>query len=89
MKKLPFCKRHLPVEENSPILYDNHLCGCMRAQLCLTLCNPMDCSLPGYMWNLKNSTNEFIDKMETKTQTPTNLWLPKGKGGKDKLRVYN
>ena len=43
----------------------------MRAQLYLTLCNPMDCSLPDYMWNLKNSTNEFIDKTETKTQTQT------------------
>ena len=23
------------------------LCGCLVAQLCLTLCSPMDCSLPG------------------------------------------
>ena len=23
------------------------VCVCVHAQLCLTLCNPMDCSLPG------------------------------------------
>jgi len=33
------------------------------------------------MWNLKNNTNEFIDKTETDSQTQkTNLWLPKEKG---------
>ena len=25
----------------------NHLCACVCAQSCLTLCNPMDCSPPG------------------------------------------
>ena len=32
------------------------------------------------MWNLKNDTNELMDKTETDSQTQkTNLWLPKGK----------
>ena len=25
-----------------------HCCCCSAAQLCLTLCNPMDCSMPGF-----------------------------------------
>ena len=39
------------------------------------------------MWNLKkNDTNELIYKIEIDSQTQkTNLWLPKGKVGKDKL----
>ena len=33
------------------------------------------------MWNLKNNTNEPINKTETDSQTQkSNLWLPKGKG---------
>ena len=40
-----------------------------------------------YMWNLKkNDTNELIYKIEIDSQTQkTNLWLPTGKAGKDKL----
>ena len=42
------------------------------------------------MWDLKNSTNELIYKTETDLQTwKTNLWLPKGKGERDKLGVWN
>ena len=38
-----------------------------------------------YMWNLKYDTNEFTYKTETDSQTQkTNLWLPKGKGWRDK-----
>ena len=34
-----------------------------------------------YMWNLKNNTNELIDKTETDSQAQkTNLWFPKGRG---------
>ena len=34
----------------------------------------------------KNSTNELIYEAETDAQTKkTNLWLPKGKGGREKL----
>ena len=39
-----------------------------------------------YMWNpiLKNYTNELIYKTETDSQiSKTNLWLPKGKHGKE------
>ena len=40
-----------------------------------------------YMWNLKkNDTNELIYKTEIESQMwKTNLWLPGGKGGRDKL----
>ena len=42
-----------------------------------------------YMWNLKIDTNELIYRTETDSQTQkTNLWLPKGKGGRDKLGVW-
>ena len=41
-----------------------------------------------YTWNLKNSTNEHIYKTGTDSQIQkTNLWLPKGKVGRDKLGV--
>ena len=40
------------------------------------------------MWNLKYDTNELTYKTETDSQTyETNLWLPKGKGGREKLGV--
>ena len=43
-----------------------------------------------YMWNLENDANELIYKTETDSQTQkTSLWLPKGKQGKDKLRVLD
>ena len=40
-----------------------------------------------YMWNLKkNGTNELIYKREIESQMQkTNLWLPGGKGGRDKM----
>ena len=42
------------------------------------------------MWNLKNDTNELIDKTETDPQTQkTNLWLPRGKEGREKLGIWN
>ena len=42
------------------------------------------------MWNLKNYTNELIDKTETDPQTQkTNLWLPRGKEGREKLGIWN
>ena len=42
------------------------------------------------MWHLKYDTNELIYKTETDSQAQkTNLWLPKGKGGGDKLGVWN
>ena len=38
---------------------------------------------------LKSDTNELIYKRETDSQTQkANLWLPKEKGGKDKLGVW-
>ena len=38
----------------------------------------------------KNDTNELIYKVEIDSQTQkTNLWLPKGEGGRDKLRIQN
>ena len=41
-----------------------------------------------YMRNLKHYTNECIYKTEIDPQTQkTNLWLPKGKGGRNKLGV--
>ena len=41
-----------------------------------------------YIQNLKYDTNGLIYKTETHSQTQkTNLWLPKGKRGKDKLGV--
>ena len=43
-----------------------------------------------YMWYLKNNTNESIYKTETDSQTQkTNLWLPKGKGGRGNLGVWD
>ena len=33
------------------------------------------------MWNLKNDANELIYKTDSQT-FKTNLWLPKGKGGR-------
>ena len=40
------------------------------------------------MWKLKHNTNEFIDEIETDSQTSkTNLWLPKGEE-KYKLGVW-
>ena len=42
------------------------------------------------MWNLKYDTNKLIYKTKTDSQTQkTNLWLPKGKGGGDKLGVWD
>ena len=42
------------------------------------------------MWNLKYDTNELIYKTETDSQTQkTNVWLPKGKGMRDKLEVWD
>ena len=33
-----------------------------------------------HMWNLKNDTNELVNKTETDSRTQkTNLWLSKGK----------
>ena len=32
-----------------------------------------------YMWNLKNKTNEPLDKTGESQTQKTNLWLPKGK----------
>ena len=29
-------------------LYSSFCCGCLVNKLCLTLCNPMDCSMPGF-----------------------------------------
>ena len=41
-----------------------------------------------FMWKLKHNTNEFIDEIETDSQTSkTNLWLPKGEE-KYKLGVW-
>ena len=41
-----------------------------------------------YMWNIKYDANELIYKIETDSQTEkTNLWLPKGKGWRDKSEV--
>ena len=38
----------------------------------------------------KNDTDELIYKTETDTQIKkTNLWLPKKKGGRDKLEVWD
>ena len=38
----------------------------------------------------KSGTNELIYKTEIDSQTQkTNLWLPKGKGGVDKLGVWD
>ena len=31
----------------SPVEDSLHFCCCLVAQLCLTLCDPMDCSPPG------------------------------------------
>ena len=43
-----------------------------------------------YMRNLKYDTDEFTYKTETDSQTlKTNLWLPKGKGGRDKSGVWD
>ena len=42
------------------------------------------------MQNLKYDTNELTYKIETDSQTQeTNLWLQKGKGGRDKLGVWD
>ena len=42
------------------------------------------------MWNLKNTTSETVCQTETDSQTQkTNLWLPKGEGGRDKLGVWD
>ena len=44
-----------------------------------------------YLWNLKNKnhTSELIYKTEIETQTwKTNLWLPKGKGEREKLGIW-
>ena len=41
-----------------------------------------------YMSNLKKDTNKLTYKTETGLQiSKTNLWLPKGKEGTDKLQV--
>ena len=40
------------------------------------------------MWNLKNDTNELIYKIKTDLQTG-NLLLPKGKGNRNKLPVWD
>ena len=38
----------------------------------------------------ERETNEFLSKTERDSQTQkTNLWIPKGKVGEDKLRDYN
>ena len=40
----------------------------------------------------KNDTNQLIYKSETDSQTENkwfSLWLPKGKGGEDKLGVWD
>ena len=38
----------------------------------------------------KNDANELIYKIEIDSQTQkTNLWLPKGKGGRDKVGVWD
>ena len=43
-----------------------------------------------YMLNLKNDTNELIYKTEIDSEAQkTDLWLPKGKWGRDKLRAWN
>ena len=34
------------------------------------------------MWNLKNYTNELIYKIEIDTDIESNVWSPKGKGGR-------
>ena len=40
-------------------------------------------------WQLKIDTKELTYKTEADSQTwKTNLWLPKGKGGRDKLGVW-
>ena len=38
-----------------------------------------------YIWNLKNNTNEYIDKIETDLQTQKTNTLPQGKQGRDNL----
>ena len=41
-----------------------------------------------YICNLKNDISELVCKTKTDSQTlTTNLWLPKGKGGRDQLAV--
>ena len=38
------------VHLNKPFVMSAFVCMCAKSlQLCLTLCNPMDCSLPGSM----------------------------------------
>ena len=38
----------------------------------------------------KNDTNELTYKTEIDSQTQkTNLWLPKGEGGRDKLGIWD
>ena len=40
------------------------------------------------MWNLKYDTNKLIYKTEIDSTTyKINVWLPEGKGGRDKLEV--
>ena len=36
-----------------------------------------------FIWNLKNSTPEFIYNTETDSYRRTNLWLPEGNVGKE------
>ena len=52
---LNWCKEVTPVDLvkavnkiNFTIVFFIGICVCACAQLCLTLCNPMDCSMPGF-----------------------------------------
>ena len=42
-----------------------------------------------YMWNLKNTTNEFIYKTNWLTDIANKLMVIKGEGGRDKLGVWD
>ena len=41
------------------------------------------------MWNLKNNTNELIYKTETDSQRKQTYGYQRGKGGRDKLGVWD
>ena len=48
LDSLPFLETLKPEQRNGWVVYHMTPCCCSVAQSCLTLCDPMDCSMPGF-----------------------------------------
>ena len=55
------------------VYVEKSICRCLVVELCLTLCNPMDCSTPGFL--VLHHLPEFAQTQSTESVMPCNLLI--------------